>query len=200
MHLTEQSHRVISFQAPFVSAMADEDPAEALRGLLSELQVPELLQTALFETGSASIGDFAFAYVNVADLSAFLQAQPQSVWDTLRISNPEHSPAAARLRRALERCKTIAQLSDGASAAASASTAVQPAIAQNVWAEHAPPHLDAEAVAKMVQEFRATYSGERVDADSMPSVRLLSLVHCWFRPRGKIKWVPWQLQRDSTKK
>ena len=87
LDLTEQSHRIFLFQA-VVSAMADEDPAEALRGLLSELQVPELLQTALVETGIASIGDFAFAYVNIADLSAFLQAQPQSVWDSLQISNP----------------------------------------------------------------------------------------------------------------
>ena len=37
-------------------------------------------------------------------------------------------------------------------------------------------------------------SGEHIDADSMPTIRLLSLVHCWFKPRSKIKWVPWQLR------
>ena len=59
------------------------------------------------------------------------------------------------------------------------TSAVQPvtctAVAQNVWAEHAPPRLDGEAVAKMVPEFHATYNGEHIDADSMPSIRLLSL-------------------------
>ena len=56
--------------------MAEDDPAEALRSLFCDLQVPELLQTALFDTGIASIGDFAFAYVTIADLSSFSQQNP----------------------------------------------------------------------------------------------------------------------------
>ena len=51
--------------------MAAEDPAEALRSLLHDLQVPEALQTARFDRGIASIGDFAFAYVSIADLTKF---------------------------------------------------------------------------------------------------------------------------------
>ena len=31
----------------------------------------------------------------------------------------------------------------------------------------------------------------------MPSIRLLSLVHLWFSPRGTIKWVPWQLRMSQ---
>ena len=50
---------------------------------------------------------------------------------------------------------------------------------------------------KMVQDFHSTYNGEHIDADSMPSIRLLSLVHCWFKPHGKIKWVPWQLRMSE---
>ena len=83
----------------------------------------------------------------------------------------------------------MTQVTDGT--ASSASVAPQFAnanVAPNVWAEHAPPRLDAEAVSKMVQEFHATYNGEHIDADSMHSIRLLSLVHCWFKkPHGKIK-------------
>ena len=146
----------------------------------------------------ASIGVLAVAYFSIAELSNFLQAQPQSTWDALQITNPEHSPAAARLRRAFERCKAITQIFDGtASSSASPPVSAPPSVMPNVWAEHAPPRLDAESVFKMVQDFHSTYNGEHIDADSVPSIRLLSLVHCWFKPHGKIKWVPWQLRMSQ---
>ena len=44
--------------------------------------------------------------------------------------------------------------------------------ASNVWAEHAPPRLDSEAVQRTQASFRANYPGEHLDADGMPSIRL----------------------------
>ena len=38
---------------------------------------------------------------------------------------------------------------------------------------------------------------EHLDSDTMPSIRLLSLVHQWFRPIGAIKWIPWQLRLSA---
>ena len=72
-----------------------------------------------------------------------------------------------------------------------------PTALANVWAEHAPPRLDSEAVQRMQSTFKANYPGEHLDNDCMPSIRLLSLVHLWFAPRGTIKWIPWQLRMSQ---
>ena len=49
----------------------------------------------------------------------------------------------------------------------------------------------------MVEQFRNAYTSEHLDSDSMPSIRLLSLVHQWFKPHGAIKWIPWQLRLSA---
>ena len=152
-----------------------------------------MLQQAFTSTGIASIADFAYAYHDVEDLNSFVGKETQEFWESIQLADPEHSPAVARLRRALDRCKQQAcgpapQPPPQSSAPALSSPA------SNVWAEHAPPRLDAEAVQRMQNTFRSNYLGERLDADAMPSIRLLSLVHQWFTPKGAIKWVPWQLR------
>ena len=49
----------------------------------------------------------------------------------------------------------------------------------------------------MRDTFASNYPGEILDQDSMPSLRLLSIVHQWFRPPdGAIKWVPRLSQRQ----
>ena len=73
----------------------------------------------------------------------------------------------------------------------------QQAVHANVWAEHAPPRLDASTVTHLQASFRSNYPGEHLDSDCMPSIRLLSLVHMWFKPGGTIKWVPWQKRLSS---
>ena len=159
---------------------------------------PSRTAELLSDSSITGIADFAYAYLSTADPNAFIQSQPQSVWTALGVTDPEHCPAAARLRRALDKCKALTKATDGASVSSSATgqgTTLGPA--PNVWAEHAPPRLDNEAVQKMVEQFRNAYTSEHLDSDTMPSIRLLSLVHQWFRPHGSIKWVPWQLRRSA---
>ena len=129
------------------------------------------------------------------DLSTFIAKQSQSLWDDLQVTDPEHCPAVARLRRALDLSKAVARAKDSHPSAAPASAATPPAT--NVWAEHAPPRLDADAVQRMQSTFKPNYPGEHLDNDCMPSIRLLSIVHLWFAPRGTIKWVPWQLRMSQ---
>ena len=59
------------------------------------------------------------------------------IWSkTFKIADPEHSPAVARLRRVLDRCKQLA--CGPAPQPAHVSNAPAPAAAaSNVWAEHA---------------------------------------------------------------
>ena len=136
--------------------------------------------------------------MSAADLSSFIQAQPQSLWASLGVTDPKHCPATARLRRALDKCKALTKATDGASLGATSSgmsTLQSPA--PNVWAEHAPPRLGNEAVQKIVEQFRNASTSEHLDSDTMPSVCLLSLARQWFRPHGSIKWIPWQLRLSA---
>ena len=65
--------------------------------------------------------------------------------------------------------------------------------ASGPWSERSGK-IYSEAVQRMQATFKANYPGEHLDSDCMPSIRLLSLVHLWFAPRGAIKWVPRQLR------
>ena len=175
--------------------MADDAESEAFCKLLSSLHVPQALQQSLLELGIASIADFAYACNSTADLSHFIAQLPDQLWQDLGVQDPEHCPATARLRRALDKCKAMTQAADGvASTAASPSAGPSQVTAPNVWAEHAPPRLDQEAVNKLIAKFRINYPSEHLDSDTWPSIRLLSLVHQWFKPQGTIRWVPWQLR------
>ena len=179
--------------------MDPDSDAEAFFKLLTELSVPDQLQQALQESGISSIADYAYAYNSTAELSHFIALQPQSLWQELGVQDPEHCPASARLRRALDTCKSITQATDQAHLPAALATSSTPSqgTALNVWAEHAPPRLDSEAVAKLIEKFKQNYPSEHLDSDTRPSIRLLSLVHQWFRPHGTIKWVPWQLRMSE---
>ncbi|CAE7562105.1 unnamed protein product [Symbiodinium sp. KB8] len=156
-----------------MSSKGIEGP-EALEELLSSLQVPEQLCTALKSTGIQSIPDFAFAYNEVAELSRFCDASTHAqLWQDLGIDEPEHSPAMARLRRAWHRCKALAQAAEAPVSSSETSTA--PQLPMNSWAEHAPPRLDATTIAQLTKDFQSNYPGEHLDGDAMPSVRLLTL-------------------------
>ena len=134
---------------------------------LRELQVPDALQDQLTASGVFTIADFAYAYNTTADLSSFVAKQPEELWQSLEVSDPEHCMPVARLRRALDRCKAITAQSDNSGSPSNAS-GPQQGIAANVWAEHAPPRLDDEAVQCLVTTFQSRYSGEYLDQDSCP--------------------------------
>ena len=62
-----------------------------------------------------------------------------------------------------------------------------------LWTEHLPPKLTPETVQHMLDTFKKNYPGEHIDTDSMPSLRLLSLVHEAMQ-RKHLKFIPWQLR------
>ena len=134
----------------------DVESAEGLSALLSHVQVPEPLQKALKDSRLCSISDFAYAYIDPTDLSDFVSKQSSSLWEQLQVTDPEHSPAVARLRRALDMSQNITRAQDSHPAPASQASAHMP-VATNVWAEHAPPRLDTEAVQRMQASFKSNY-------------------------------------------
>ncbi|CAE7602349.1 unnamed protein product, partial [Symbiodinium pilosum] len=140
----------------------DVDSNKGLQSLQGHVQVPEQLQQALLDTGIASISDFAYAYIDAQDLSDFVSKLPSPLWEQLRITDPDHSPAVARLCRTLDMRKQAAKHSDDASLP-SGPSAPPSTLASDMWAEHAEhalPRLDAEAAQRMQSKFKANYPGE----------------------------------------
>ena len=64
-----------------------------------------------------------------------------------------------------------------------------PAIA---WAEHLPPKLTPDVVQDLVDKFQKNIR-KLLGPDSMPSIRLLSMVHEMSKSKH-FKWIPWQLR------
>ena len=172
------------------------DSPEAFLELARKVSLaPELLD-ALGPLGYRTIADFGYSLPTLDTLNGLLEIIPQEVWDSLHAPQPALHPATGRLRRLLERChQAITMHSPTALHAQKPPEPAAPAQpALNTWAEHAPPRLSNAAVQSMRDTFACNYPGELLDQDSMPSLRLLSIVHQWFKPEGAIKWVPWQLR------
>ena len=85
--------------------------------------------------------------------------------------------------------KALSQPSGQPNAEAHAS----PAIAR---AEHLPPKLTPEVVQDLVDKFQKNYPGELLGPDSMPSIRLLSMVYDITKSKH-FKWIPWQLRLSA---
>ena len=87
----------------------------------ASMQVPPDLCRALESTGIESVPDFAFAYNSTADLDVFLSDKYDELWLGLGITDPVHSPAMARLRRALKRAQNLTELADSPATASSST-------------------------------------------------------------------------------
>ena len=158
--------------------------------VLTEARVPVLAR------GFDCPSDFAFAFPNIADLQPFIVAA-RDFWTANNIKDPESSVAAARLRKALAECHRLSlRLEPPEPAASSGSPCTQPNQIAS-WAEHLPPKLTSERVSSLVETFKSNYPGELLDADTTPSIRLLSLVHEGLKPGQSLKWVPWQYRLSS---
>ena len=188
------------------SAHDELNNEEGLQRILRELCVPSAMHQALRAQGICCIADFAYAYNSTADLDNFATSKDEEFWTALQVTEqPLHSMPMARLRRALvqaqirvkayeaERLRTEEPASQGS--APSSSTA-PPA---DSWVEHAPQRLDNDTVARLTAEFKEAYPGELLDSSSTPSIRLLSMVHAWFKDpaQPRIKYIPWQFRMSQ---
>ena len=178
---------------------------EGLQRILRELCVPDAMHQALRAQGICCIADFAYAYSSTADLDSFATSKDEEFWTALQVTEPLHSMPMARLRRALVQSQIRVKAYENEmqrteepatqSSAPSASSA-PPA---DSWVEHAPQRLDNDTVAKLVADFKEAYPGELLDSASTPSIRLLSMVHAWFKDpaQPRIKYIPWQFRMSQ---
>ena len=170
---------------------------DRLQDVLIDARVPEGLQDLVLVKGFDCPSDFA-AFPTIADLQPFI-VSARGFWTANNVEDPESSVAAARLRKALAECHRLSMSSAAPSepAANSRSPCVQPNQIAS-WAEHLPPKLTSQQrVSSLVETFKSNCPGELLDADTTPSIRLLSLVHEGLKPGQSLKWVPWQYRLSS---
>ena len=188
-------------------ALHDELNNESgLHRILHELHLPQAFEDALHEQGIKCIADFSYAYASTSDLDSFANNRGDDFWTQLGVSDPLHCMHMARLRRALVQAQIrtkqyeaeMARTASPPSPAGTAPAASSNAPPSDSWAEHAPQRIDNDTVARMVAEFKESYPGELLDSNSMPSIRLLSLVNAWFSTaKPRIKYVPWQFRMSQ---
>ena len=196
---TDCTHSQLSFfaaQTALKHSLLMHMDRDRLQDVLTEARVPEGLRDLVLARGFDCPLDFAFAFPNIADLQPFILSA-RDFWSANNIEDPESSVAAARLRKALAECHRLSLRSEPPEpAASSGSPCMQPNQLAS-WAEHLPPKLTSERVSSLIEAFKSNYPGELLDADTTPSIRLLSLVHEGLKPGQSLKWVPWQYRLSS---
>ena len=145
------------------------------------------------------MSDFAWAFPCVEALNPFIHALPEAVTQELGPGGLDSSVEIARLRRALDNCHKLVQRGDAQVPTPNTTQLPTPIMPSqpSQWMEHLPPRLTQDIVQDMVDKFKANYPGELLDQDSMPSIRLLSLVHHSLKPGEKIRWIPWQFRLSA---
>ncbi|CAE7230678.1 Parp12, partial [Symbiodinium sp. CCMP2456] len=166
-------------------AMANA-PASELAKFLKDHAVHEVLAHALALKGLETVDDLAYAYPELEDMG------------DMGAVDPLHGVQAAKLRRALRIAHGLsqqaAQPSPTPEPLPSVQSALIPQASPTSWMENLPPKLSSEAVQDLVNDFKLNYPRELLDDDTMPSIRLLSLVQHSLKPGEKIRWIPWQFR------
>ncbi|CAE7251347.1 unnamed protein product, partial [Symbiodinium microadriaticum] len=182
-----------------------ERPAERLRPLQPtpplDHGVHEVLYQALALKGLESVDDFAYAFPEIRSLEALLSGLSDSDLSDMGAVDQYHGVQAARIRKALRFAHDLCQQANEPSQAApqppSLPAAILPQASPASWVENLPPKLSQEAAQELVADFNTNYPGELLDEDTMPSIRLLSLVQHSLKPGEKIRWIPWQFRLSS---
>ena len=148
--------------------------------------------TGLAFKGLETVEDFAFAYPELSSIDDFLQSLSEADLDDLGAADPLHSVHAARLRKALRLAHQSHELRP-----LSLPATLLPQASPSSGMEHLPPKLSSVTVQDLVSTFKANYPGELLDDDTMPSIRLLSLVQHSLRQGKKLRWISWQLRLSA---
>ena len=136
------------------------------------------------------------------DLFALCAGSPEEFKDELPEILGTTRPITTPLQRsalllAWQRCRqSTEQVKDPPQAAPSqASEAATPA---SSWSETFPPKLTSDVVLAMKQKFKQNYPAEILLPETMPSLRLLSLMH-HQKTKKEYRWVPWKYRISQAK-
>ena len=178
-------------------------PASDLARFLKDNAVHEVLTQALALKGLEMVEDLAYAYPDLASLDSLLSSLSDDDMSEMGAADALHGVQAARLRRALRAAHGLSHQAHqppptpAPETLPSVPAALLPQASPTSWMENLPPKLSSEAVQDLVSDFKLNYPGELLDDDTMPSIRLLSLVQHSLKPGEKLRWIPWQFRLSA---
>ena len=165
---------------------------EDLESICSNIGIPAHIFSTIVTTGwSTSTIAMGFSDASEFDQEATLRG----LGITEEISQLER----AALKVMWTQCKQVFKPSQASSSSphpAAESPAVTSANAaasnsEGSWNEAFPPKLSQSVVLEMKKKFQKNYPSEILSSDSLPSNRLLALVHQTVS-KGSWRWVPWK--------
>lgn len=176
--------------------MSSIDSKADFATLMAELQIPERIQTWIKQDeGFETISDLTFAFIHSVDGDALLSKIPHQIWNDLGVDPAQAatSVTAGRIRRLISHGRVLVTQFQ-TSGCAPAGTPNAGILCPPSWQEHAPPRLTPESVAALSATFTKNFPGELLTAETLPSIRLLSIIHHQLRPGQTLRYVPWQLR------
>ena len=177
------------------------DSSTELEKFCKDHGVHEILYQALALKGLESVDDFAYAFPEIKSLEDLLSGLSDSDLSDMGSTDQFHGVQAARIRKALrfahDLCQQPAEPTPQSSQPPSLPAAIMLQASPASWVENLPPKLSQEATQELIDDFKTNYPGELLDEDTMPSIRLLSLVQHSLKPGEKIRWIPWQFRLSS---
>ena len=180
--------------------MPSDSPTE-LEKFCKDHGVHEILYQALALKGLESVDDFAYAFPEIRSLEALLSGLSDTDLSDMGATDQFHGVQAARIRKALrfahDLCQQPSEPTQSTPQPPSLPAAILPQASPASWVENLPPKLSQEAAQELIDDFKTNYPGELLDEDTMPSIRLLSLVQHSLKPGEKIRWIPWQFRLSS---
>ena len=163
--------------------------SQSLEDIMSTCGVDPALASQLVQEGWTP-QSFACAAL---DLQSF-----ERLWEELLPDSELSLLQKAAVRAAFKMCQALVQTPAGAAASSPAPASADPMQSPNSWAESFPPKLDASIIDQMKTKFLASYPSELVNHDTMPSTRLLSLVHHQILKK-QWTWIPWKYRLTMAK-
>lgn len=162
-----------------MGAMADK----SLEEIFTETKVDPTVAATLLADGWTRE---SFA-VSALDLTQFDQVLPELGGESLTLLQK------ACLRNAFKACQPPEP-----SAPAPEPSAPSSASPSGSWSEAFPPKLEPSVIQTMKAKYLAAYPSELLNNDTMPSTRLLSLVHSQLQKKHWV-WVPWKLRLSVSR-
>ena len=165
---------------------------EDLESICSNNGIPDHIFSSMVTTGwSSSTIAMGFTYASEFDREATLR--------DLGITDEVSRLERAALKVVWAQCKQVFTANQTASVSshpvAESPSAVSPnqhsSNSEGSWNEAFPPKLSQSVVLEMKKKFHKNFPSEILSSDSLPSNRLLALVHQTVS-KGSWRWVPWK--------
>ena len=168
------------------SAMDEPGESSPLEDLLARSGVPAILSSRLLAEGW-TLDSFA--------RSATSMTQFDDILPELLPSEEVSLLHKAALRLAFKQANSLPSSSSGGPGPSSGPSGQSDS---QSWVETCAPKLEAETIRKLKATFLSNYPSELLSPETMPSTRLLSLVHHQLAKR-QWHWIPWKFRLSASK-